>query len=33
MQNKTSNSDEEEDPLFELYDEDKTLNVYDEKYN
>lgn len=33
MQSKTNNSDDEEDPMFELYDEDKTLNVYDEKYS
>ena len=39
MQNRTGNSDDEEDPQFMFFggqnglDEDKTMNVYDEKYD
>ena len=39
MQNRTGNSDDEEDPQFMFFggqnglEEDKTMNVYDEKYD
>jgi hypothetical protein len=33
MENKTNNSDEEDGEMLDLNDDDKILNVYDEKYD